>query len=471
MEEMNKELRKYMEMNMQEDTGDVLSAGDFNIYDIKDKESEFLSPTPCNVLHGENGNIEKLILNGHNILMHGPGGCGKTFAITQLCKMRSLNKKVIKYTALTGAAAINIPRATTLHRWAGIGLGKDPVPALAKKIMGYRESKNKWQNTDILVIDEVSMLGLELFEKLDSIAKIIRRNDKPFGGIQLILSGDFLQLMPVNDRFCFESERFASLNLVTVKFEEMKRYDDPRFFDFLLRARVGALTDKDKDDLGARIVYNSDEIDDIELEDMGLNSGVKPTILHSKRIDVSNFNANELEKLPGAAKTYSAKIFNPSNSTMTTEALEEIIPLKTSLKVGAQVMLRINLNVDEKLINGSRGVVTALNDDNVIVLFPNASPKNLLKKIDYYKWEIYDSDKRIELSQIPLILAWSLTIHKSQGATLDCVECDLGDSIFCDGQAYVALSRVRNFDSLFLKNLNVKRITANKRALAFISSL
>ena len=403
------------------------------------------------------------IRDKRNILMHGPGGCGKTYNIMKLQNHPDIKYKEIFYTALTGAAAINIPRAMTLHRWAGIGLGKDTAYNLANAILKNKLRRLIWQQTEILIIDEVSMMGESLFDKLDEIGKIVRKNNQPFGGIQLILSGDFLQLPPVNDEFCFRSKRFANLNLLTIKLEDMRRYDDSLFFSMLLRARIGALTDDDRLNLEKRLHFKLGSPD----LNSNLNLDFRPTILYSKRIDTNAYNMVEFDKLDGPTFTFEAQISNGAHS----DAYEEIIPLSLQLKIHTQVMLKVNLDVEQKLINGSRGVVVGFQGKSVKVLFPNAKPKNLEVIIEPHVWEIRETNKVVLLTQIPLIMAWALTIHKSQGATLDFVECDLGDSIFADGQAYVALSRVRNYESLILKNFKEKKIRASREALNFINSI
>jgi ATP-dependent DNA helicase PIF1 len=377
---------------------------------------------------------------GHNILLVGPGGCGKTFTIQKIMKY----DPSIFVTAMTGCAAINIDiNATTLHRWAGLGLMKEPVDVLVKKLRGNRRVLNRWRKTKIIITDEISMMGRQLFEKFDAIARIVRDNELPWGGIQLVFSGDFLQLPPVKDDWVFKSPVWELMNWKIHEFLTMRRYNDVNFFNMLLRARKGDITADDIANLKKRLVHN-----------LEVNGDIKPTILFSKLINVKVFNDDQLAKLEGESIVYKA-YYSSSNMDKCAEIIQEL-----ELKIGAQVMLRVNIG--NGLVNGSRGVVEKMTPESVIVQF-----KHGLVNITRYLWE-FDNDQYV--SQIPLIHAWALTIHKSQGITLDCAQLDLGGSIFEAGQAYVALSRVRNYDSLYLTNFDPESIFANDEALEYVNT-
>lgn len=419
--------------------------------------------------------IDKL-KDGDSIILHAPGGTGKSHSIRHLSIM--LNRLgIINYcTATTGIAAVNLAWAergvfaSTLHRWSGIGLGDESAEKLYSKVNNSKKAKEKWLSTRVLFIDEISMMGANLFDKLDFIGKKIRKSDLPWGGIQLVLSGDFLQLPPVNDRWVFEADSWQSLSLKPVIFEEPKRYKDVTYFGMLLRFREARHTPEDIAILKQRVkaydaLQSQNEADKSKLT-------IKPTILYSKKIDVDAFNTAELNKLTTPLTTYRASdMFKPydrnAKQDYYTNLLDDTIPPTIQLKVGAQVLLKANLDVDVGLANGSRGVVTALGVDYADVLFMSSH----VHRVPLYNWKIEDKDALAVRTQLPLILAYSVTVHKSQGLTLDYAICNLGASVFCSGQAYVALSRVRNLEGLLISDLHPKAITADEVALKYAAHL
>jgi ATP-dependent DNA helicase PIF1 len=423
----------------------------------------------------------------NNVILYGPGGCGKSYTITKL--VTRLHKK-IACTATTGIAAVNLAsennRVSTLHSWAGVGLGQGSWDKLAGYIENNNKSLKRWKNTEILIVDEVSMLGLSLFEKLDKIGRYLRKQPTiPFGGIQIILSGDFLQLAPVKDQWIFKSDSFRQLDFKYYLFDQPKRYvggNSEDFFKLLSRLRVGHVIEDDIETLEAchtkYIEYLKDVTDHSRLKD-NQNLIVKPTKLYSTRVNVIAENMQELNKLPGKAYDFKSKdtfMRKDPDSDVTKEQymkiLEDAIPESIQLKVGAQVVLKRNLDFDEGLVNGSRGVVTEILDDKiegiqVNVKFYNGVSRMIKKEV----WENGDKKARVSRSQIPLLLAWASTIHGCQGCTMDYVICDVGETIFLPGQAYVELSRVRSLDGLLISSLVPKKITADNQVLEFISKL
>jgi ATP-dependent DNA helicase PIF1 len=376
-------------------------------------------------------------------------------------------------TATTGIAAINLSQpglpGSTLHSWAGVGLADQPLKKIVAKIQHDDRSKKRWLQTTILIIDEISMLGALFFDKLDYIGKEIRRNHaKPFGGLQLILCGDFLQLPPVNDKWAFESYVWIELNLAPFILETPKRYKDVNWFSSLLRFRKGVHNDQDIELLRNRaqayetyMVSSSNKLDE-----------VKPTILYAKKVDVAYQNDAELQKLPGPQQEYISIDTFQSYSTRARldfymTPLEETIPKAIYLKQGAQVMLKYNLDLENGLANGSRGVVTRIFPENVEIKWLNGN----ITLVSRVTWIQEDKDGKATRTQIPLILAWSITCHRAQGSTLDFAVCDLGPSIFCDGQAYVSISRVRSSDGLFLSDFYPPSIKVNQKALEYVKSI
>lgn len=399
-----------------------------------------------------------------------------THTIKKIASYLKFKGKEIACTATTGVAALglavpeNFIISRTLHSWAGVGLAKGEVNGLVRKIKSNIDAMERWRIVSILILDEVSMLGREFFDKLEEVARKIKKSHLPFGGIQLILSGDFLQLPPVKDDWVFNSDSWKTLNLIPFIFKEPKRYDDIDYFHLLLRTREGSHTLQDVKKLKARTTAYKKLIEYLKTSNV---TSIKPTIMYSKRSDVNSFNIIELEKLEGSSCIYKAydqikyktQVSKDDNYAI---MLDDHAPREITLKIGAQVMLKVNLNVNEGLVNGSRGVVLEMLPAAVYIRFING----VKIWIGIYEWILEDKDGKATRAQIPLILAWALTVHKSQGVTLDYAICDLGSSIFSAGQAYVALSRVRNIQGLFISSFNANSLDMiDKRALNYSKSL
>ncbi len=388
------------------------------------------------------------ILEGKSVFLTGPGGTGKSYLLGLLAKdIPQRTGKVVGITALTGCAALLIGNgAKTLHSWAGVGLGKNSAEVHATSIRKMTPLAQRWRKTSVLVIDEVSMLTPEFLELLEEVARIVRRNERPFGGLQIVFVGDFLQLPPVSKngeiRFAFESPVWNRVVEKTVKLRRIFRQKDNSFQEVLEEARMGELSDASVKLLQTRM--------DLPYE----SNPIQPTMLFTRKADVESINKSNLESLPGQVYTYTARTLpsgHPvSEITRVVEKMDKEAPYVSSLhlKKGAQVMLLKNLDQELGLVNGSRGVVVDFKEapSNIpIVEFLNGHRCEILHEI----WTS-ENDPPIERQQIPLRLAYALTIHKAQGATLDCALIDIGPSTFEYGQAYVALSRVKNLESLYV---------------------
>jgi ATP-dependent DNA helicase PIF1 len=403
------------------------------------------------------------ILEGESIFLTGPGGTGKSFLIqTIMEEIPKLTGKTIAVTAMTGCAALLIGKsAKTLHGWAGIGLGRGTAQSLSQNIRKIPPLAKRWRETNILIIDEVSMLTPLLLETLDEIAKILRRSQRPFGGMQIIFAGDFLQLPPISKdkvtRFAFESPVWTSLVKRTIQLKQIFRQKDTTFQTILDEARKGSLSKDSLSILETRI--NQDY----------KKEKIQPTILFTRRVDVEEINTSHLDKLPGILQTYNVKTEPSEHSRSEVIATSEKMdkdgmyePILI-LKEGAQVMLVANLDIKNGLCNGSRGVVVGFQETTN---WPIVEFKTERRVIQPYTWES-DHKPPIVRSQIPLRLAYALTIHKSQGATLDCALIDIGPSVFEYGQAYVALSRVRNLEGLFLFDICPRAFRAHPLVKSF----
>ena len=406
----------------------------------------------------------KLMAEGKSVFITGPGGCGKTFLINSFVKNYN-TRKTIAVTSTTGTSALHI-KGTTIHSWSGIGLGKGSVDYIIKKIKKNIYIRSRWKMTDILIIDEISMLSPLLFDKLEEIARIIRRSNKPFGGLQLIITGDFLQLPVVNcDKFCFESVNWNTCINETIYMHENLRQSEPAWQKCLSELRMGELTEESKDILTScteREIKNTD---------------IKPTNLFPLNIDVREINAKHLKEVwerTGELFEYEMEeeIYKKNNKSMVMllERFKRNCPVDemVSLTVGCQVMLLWNMDLEGGLANGSRGVVVKFVNDLPYVKFMDGKTR----LIDYHIWKLEDDQHKViaSISQIPLKLAYAISIHKSQGCSLDYVITDIGD-IFEYGQAYVALSRVRTSTGLFIKNLRFLKIKANPVAKSYYNSL
>jgi ATP-dependent DNA helicase PIF1 len=369
---------------------------------------------------------------GENIFLTGPAGTGKSFTLQRIIKWADTMDKDIGVTASTGLAAYLL-RGRTVHSFLGIGLGSKPAETLAANILKKNQPLYKrLSNLDILIIDEISMIDDEFLDKISDVLSIIRKNKTPFGGIQMILSGDFCQLPPIKGKYCFLSKVWQVANIKTVVLEELVRQDgDTEFQKILSEVRWGSCS---KDILKILKKKQTTEF----------KNAIKPTKLYSTNINVDAINSKEYEKLlnDGAtARRYDTKYSLHVASKVWSESVK--IPEYIDLCVGAQVMVTWNLPCDPTIINGTRGVIVSLDDTGPRLKLVTGREV----KIEYLKMTSEDDDK-IAVHFIPLRLAYAITVHKSQGSTLDAIEIDLGDSIFEYGQAYTALSRARSLDSI-----------------------
>lgn len=427
---------------------------------------------------------------GRNIFITGPGGSGKSFLINTIVNIAKENDKNVQVCAMTGCAALLLNcGAKTVHSWGGIGLAKEPNEVIATTIDLNNRKKRNWKKVDVLIIDEVSMMSKKVFELLDLIAKKTRRNGLPFGGIQVVFSGDFFQLPPVKSRseenldakaFCFESSLWNTTFRPSsqIEFTEIFRQKDKVYAKILNQIRKGALSSKTLKILNKRIGVLPDE-----------TNKLKPTILLPIKSMVEKINITELDALPDELVEYHSENCSVEECGLTDKESSKFRSTPHSMiekekelllnsincdkvlkfKIGAQVMCTVNLDLNSELpiCNGSLGIITKFTFDGIpIVKFNNGLERPILKHI----WKS-DNIPGVGVKQLPLVLAWAITIHKSQGATLDLAEIDVGSNIFEAGQTYVALSRVKSLDGLFLKSFNPDKILINKKVKQFYNKL
>ena len=416
------------------------------------------------------------VQRGINIFLTGAGGTGKSHTIRSIVSWATIVGKQVAVTAMTGCAALLLNNAKTLHSWAGVGLGRESPQELADSITKKRKALRRWTSTQILIVDEVSMMTPDFLEKLDLVARRVRKQpSKRFGGLQLVLAGDFCQLPPVSSgptTFVFESTIWNELIDETHNLVQIVRQADPEFQKILTQARMGSLSDDSLAVLQARV---------------GLpwqDNEIKPTLIYSKNAHVDRINKENMAALTGERRFYEPKTVVRDKTGMSvktvsvTEAaiqrelehLDKDAPYEQNLElcIGAQVMLIANLDQENGLVNGSRGVITGYSPGGLpLVRFIG---RTISEPIDRHNWWLSEPDD-IGRAQIPLRIAYAITIHKSQGSTLDSALIDIGTSTFEYGQAYVALSRCRSLESLYIFKLDSKKILCHPKVRAFYDTL
>lgn len=458
-----------------------------------------------------------LALSGKSFFLTGAGGTGKSYTIKSIIHGLYERQKDVALTAMTGCAALLLGLgAKTLHSWAGIGLGKEDVAILVSKIKKNPKAKKNWLAYDTLIIDEVSMMTPDLLDKLDLVAKGVRRCTDPFGGIQLILVGDMYQLPPVNRDnpngtfFVFESSFWKNHIKDVCILSKIHRQSDPIFLKVLEEARAGLLSEESIKILNSRKTSAWKKLE------------IKPTLLFTRRADVDEINMNQLNKCEGEDVVFRARTKKTQQHfTENTfkDHLENIIEKidksgayipELRLRKGAQVMYLVNgLHKDKEqeeeeiakihnemkpddmtmeewraskrerinairhenddasstIVNGSRGIIESFSSDGFPIVKFMSGTRHTIR---YYTWPL---EEGIQRQQVPLRLAYAITIHKAQGATLDCALIDIGKNTFEYGQAYVALSRVKSLESLYIWDLEPFAFRVHPKVKAFLDSV
>lgn len=406
----------------------------------------------------------ELMARGDNVFLTGSAGTGKSFVIKTFVNLYKNHKK-ISLTSTTGTSALIIG-GTTMHSYLGIGLGTGSVEAISSLIFQRSYLYKRWNELEILVVDEVSMLSPELFDKLDEVAKKVRHCDAPFGGIQLILSGDFCQLPCINSReFCFCAKAWNTCVTNVVHLDEIIRQENKEYQQALNEIRLGKPSKKTKkifnDRVGVKLVNEF---------------GIKPTKLYPLNYAVDQVNDRELDKLARKGAVFNEYVMDIAvgssvkNRNGAIDKFRKYCNASEVLQIciGTQVMLLKNLDLEAGLANGSRGVVTAFTEDSLpIVKFINGEERI----IEYHQYEMFENEvQQVRAMQIPLKVAYAISIHRSQGCTLDYAQIDLSE-IFEYGQSYVALSRVKSLEGLSIISIDWDRVQAHPDAVEWYESL
>lgn len=395
-----------------------------------------------------------LLKLGKNIFLTGAAGSGKTYVLNKYIDYLKRHHVNVAVTASTGIAATHL-QGMTIHSWSGIGVRNQLEKKELDKLASNVRFKDHYEKTRVLIIDEISMLHPYQLDMVNSIAQHIRHNDLPFGGIQVVLCGDFFQLPPVSSApltgeksFAFEAPAWQNGDFHVCYLHEQHRQNGDPLLDILNDIRSGTAGEHTKVPLRTR--YKKEPL-----------SAVKPTKLYSRNINVDTINETELLSITSEEKSFSME--TKGHSTLVEGLKKSCLAHEVlHLKIGAEVMFIKNDPYGD-YVNGTRGVVTGFDKKAGWPLVKTFDGKTITAFPEDWKFE--DNGKiRATLSQVPLRLAWAITIHKSQGMTLDAVEIDLGDA-FEPGMGYVALSRVRKLDGLKLMNLNDMALRVHPKIL------
>jgi len=424
-------------------------------------------------------------LRGENLALFGSGGTGKSTIVPHIVEQLQRNGQEVILTASTGIAASHIG-GSTLHSVTGINCFCEDCTAtksctlkkhkhlLLERIhssisKSYIVKKFWFKHGALarrltLVIEEISMISGALFEALDHVSRELRDCKEPWGGIQLIVVGDFLQLPPVNaEHYVFETESWRDCKFTVVELTEIYRQSDREFIEVLQKVRYARCDEQVHSLLASRLHAKLDTSD-----------GILPTRLRPTNAEVDGINQRELALLPGEAHSFTASIeargpgrqdFLQSYAKKCMESLT--CPQDLRLKPGAQVLVTTNLDIKAGLFNGTRAVVVDVYSDTQVAIKTANGIEHVLEPFTFV---FKNGQRSCIIKQIPLRLAWAITVHKSQGMSIDRLEVACGRSNFAASQIYVALSRARTLEGLTLTELDLTAVFVEPRVLRFYDS-
>ncbi|MEI8174346.1 MAG: PIF1 family DEAD/DEAH box helicase [bacterium] len=395
-----------------------------------------------------------ILKTGANVFLTGEPGAGKTHTINNFVNyLRSCDVEP-SITASTGIASTHIG-GMTIHSWSGIGIRTKLDKYDLDKIASSEYISRRILRTRVLIIDEISMLSMNMLEMVDMVCREVKQNSEPFGGIQIILVGDFFQLPPIIKRednikqnslikdnknlgiFAYDSGAWERAHFVVCYLAEQHRQDDADFLSVLSGIRANSVSKKHYEHIATRR---------INVEDMPENI----TKLFSHNFDVDRVNNAELAKLDGETKLFT---MSGSGNDKVVEVLKKgcLSPENLELKIGAVVMCTKN-NQKERFVNGTLGIVTGYDEFSGQPIVKTRNGRSIV--VAPMDWAVEENGKiRAQITQVPLRLAWAITVHKSQGMSMDAAIMDLSQ-VFEFGQGYVALSRVRRLSGLYLLGIN-----------------
>ncbi|PIR83240.1 AAA family ATPase [Candidatus Kaiserbacteria bacterium CG10_big_fil_rev_8_21_14_0_10_56_12] len=391
-----------------------------------------------------------VLKTGANVFLTGEPGSGKTHAINEFVAWLRASGIEPSITAATGIAATHVG-GMTLHSWSGIGIAESLSPADVDRIASKEHIARRIGKAKVLIIEEISMLSAATFEMVDAVCREVRRVDTPFGGLVVVLVGDFFQLPPVSRArelsFAYESATWREFHLLTCYLTEQFRQDDSAFLEVLSAIRSGTVEALHHESLAAREVAR-----DTVPADMPK--------LFSHNADVDMINAAELAKLAGKSRTF--RMTTKGKDTLV-EGLKRgcLSPELLELKEGAAVMFTKN-SPQAKFVNGTLGAVAGWGSDGMPVVQTKDGRRIATEPME---WQFEEQGKvKASVAQIPLRLAYAMTVHKSQGMSMDAAVMDLSKA-FEYGQGYVALSRVRRLSGVYLTGLNARALEVHPEVL------
>ncbi len=385
-----------------------------------------------------------ILQSGQNVFLTGPAGTGKTYVLNQYINYLRDRKIQVAITATTGIAATHM-NGSTIHSWSGIGIKNQMSEADYKSLKGKQQFVKRLKNTSVLIIDEISMLHQRQFLLLDEVLRYFRDPFLPFGGLQMVLCGDFFQLPPVDrenraskDIFAFMSSAWVNADFKICYLTKQYRQSENELQRILKGIRQQQLSNEDYDLLLSRRIES------------GKNSDQVFPHLYTHNMNVDRFNEQKLSEIEGRVRRFDAK-FKGNNAIIDQLKRNVNAPENLRLKIGAQVMFVRN-NAEEGYVNGTLGKVIDYNIDKFPIVRTRDGDEIVATPVS---WSIENEKGSVlaEMEQVPLRLAWAITVHKSQGMTLDEACVDLSKA-FEVGQGYVALSRLRELNHLSLLGFN-----------------
>lgn len=398
----------------------------------------------------------EILMSGKNVFLTGAAGAGKTFVLNQFIEQAKKEGKDVAVTASTGIAATHLS-GMTIHSWSGIGIKDQLSQGQIQEIENKKNMDLRYRRTDILIIDEISMISASVLDTVDQVARQIRKSDEPFGGMQVVFSGDFFQLPPISRSgealFAFESYVWNKIDPAICYLERNYRQVDDPLINILTSIRTNQINDTLVETLTEKVESISNDL-------------YLPTKLFTHNVDVDKMNLLHLQQIEEKPTDYAMQTHGDKKFI---ESLKKgcLAPEFLQLKIGAVVMFVKN-NLSKGYVNGTLGEVVDFHDKGEPIV-QLASGKEIVVSAE--TWSIRDGEGVLaEISQVPLRLAWAITIHKSQGMSLDAAEIDL-QKCFLPGMGYVALSRVRTLDGLLLKGFNQMALMVNPKILEFDRSI
>jgi hypothetical protein len=406
------------------------------------------------------------VLGGYNTFLSGSAGTGKTHLIKLIDRLLEPYRRV-QLTTTTGITAVELG-CKTLHSFSGIGIRKWPIERpLLQSIATEPNIQLNWRNVDVLIIDEISMLSPEQFELCARIQRFVRHTYRFFAGLQIIAVGDFLQLPPIDGKFLYTSSLWQELKFRNHFLNTPWRQTDRRLFDILQEARFGKLSFLSSTMLRSRVRKCADS--------------ERAVYAFSRRIDAKKMNDKKFAAIEGEARLYKAMdtrytARNNNRGKRLTLREKDSLRLERTVLVSHSLLLKTGCRVmavkndDQGLFaNGSTGVVLELYRRSVLVLFDHSEYPVNISALDF---EVWDNDEVYVRTQIPLILAYAITIHKTQGMTIEHLHGNLGTgAMFAPGQAYVFLSRCRSLDGLCLKAFDARGVFADEATIEYYNKL